>query len=358
MLKTWLVNFKDYHIDAVDPERVIVKAAFRTAVACIICILLLQLSGLLTLSAWGGFAAFAFVQNDIQGSPLNRLRFLLAVILIFTGLTFLGMSLSTHPWLFWATVPVVTFGCAYVACLGFQYFNAGAWALFLYILAGANPVNLMQAGKIGLIFLLCGMISLLVCFFVFPIQPYQKVTRHYKRILMKALLLFDRSVNADEKHLNKLTTQLEKLLELQESNMALYLKSKNLPKQEALINLEKLLYQIGLMTKSMLAWQQRVSVYPHYAELHLENCLQLIIFTLRGMISQIRRRQSPDFSVIYAQLESYRENITQLRRQEITKAAADFSECLDYASYFYHCEKMLELLEKASQNITQLEVKT
>ena len=193
MINAWLNTIKNDYIDTVDPDGTIFKAAFRTAVACIICILLLQLSGELALSAWGGFAAFAFVQNDIQDSAFNRLWFLIAVILGFTGLTFAGMLLGNHPWRFWATVPVVTFGCAYIACLGFQYFNAGAWALFLYVLAGANPVNFMQAGKIGLIFLLCGVISVLICFCVFPIRPHQKALYHYRKILTKIFRLFEHS---------------------------------------------------------------------------------------------------------------------------------------------------------------------
>ena len=66
MIKAWLADIKNNYIDSVDPDDAIVKAALRTAVACIICIVLLQLSGELALSAWGGFAAFAFVQNDIR----------------------------------------------------------------------------------------------------------------------------------------------------------------------------------------------------------------------------------------------------------------------------------------------------
>ena len=354
MIKAWLADIKNNYIDSVDPDGAIVKAALRTAVACIICIVLLQLSGELALSAWGGFAAFAFVQNDIQDSVSNRLWFLLSVIFIFTALTFSGMLLGNHPWWFWATVPVVTFGCAYVACLGFQYFNAGAWALFLYILAGANPASSPQAGKIALIFLLCGAVSLLVCFLLFPLPSYQRVTDHYKRILAKILLLFENSTSFSESNFNKLSAQLDKLLELQEKNMALYLKSKNLIDQEILMSLEKGLYQISLLTKSILTWQKRVSTYPHYADMHLDGCRQLITVALKGIINQIKTKRSPDFTVIYTQLENYRENITQLRRQEIAKTESDFSEFLDYAAYFYHYQKLLELLEKISQTLIQL----
>ena len=354
MIKKWFGTIKNNYIDTVDPDNAIVKVAFRTAVACIICILLLQLSGELALSAWGGFAAFAFVQNDIQDSAFNRFWFLIAIILVFTGLTFTGMLLGNYPWRFWATVPVVTFGCAYIACLGFQYFNAGAWALFLYILGGANPVNFMQAGKIGLIFLLCGIISLLICFGVFPIQPQQKALYHCRKILTKVSLLFGQGMSA--RQIDQLFSQLDKLLESQGSNMALYLKSQNLIGQEAWINLEKLLYQISLMTKSILAWQKRASSHPHYADVHLEDCRQVMAMALQEIINQIRRKQSPHFANIYTQLESYREKITELRRQEIAKAEPDFSECLDYAAYFYHYEKLMGLLEKASQNIAQLQL--
>lgn len=340
MINARLAYIKNYYIDAVDPDSAIFRVALRTAVACIICILLLQFSGELALSAWGGFAAFAFVQNDLPNSFFNRFWFLIAVILIFTGLTFSGMLLGNQPWLFWLTVPGVTFGCAYIACLGFSYFNAGSWALFLYVLAGANPVSLMRAEKIGLVFLLCGIVSVLVCFLIFPMPSYHRIMRHYQRILTKILQLFEYNANGHEKNFNKLSAQLDKLLELQERNMGFYLRSRQPiePESLPLLSLEKWLYQIGLMAKSILAWGKRIDT-------PVDDCQHLIIFTLKDVISQIKRKRSPDFAVIYTRLDICRKKIAILRRQEIN---------LDDAAYFYHYQKMLELLEKASHNLAQL----
>ena len=69
-------------------------------------------------------------------------------------------------------------------------------------------------------------------FLLFPLPSYQRVTDHYKRILAKILLLFENSTSFSESNFNKLSAQLDKLLELQEKNMALYLKSKNLIDQQ------------------------------------------------------------------------------------------------------------------------------
>lgn len=349
----WLRNFRNYYADAVDPEGAVCKLAFRTALACMISIILLQILGKANLSAWGGFAAFAFVQNDIQDLVFNRLWFLLVIILVFTSLTFLGMLLGSHPWIFLASVPVTIFICAYPSCLGFQYFNAGAWALFLYILAGANPAGLSQASQIAAVFLLCGCISLTVCFFVFPMRSFQKIMLNYKRILVKIALLFH---HATQKHSTQFTAQLDKLLELEEKNMNFYLQAKKTStiQKTALINLEKLLYQTSLMTKSTLTWQKRVSSYPHYVETQLEDCKLLIETVIKKIVLQIKHRELINFSAIHSQLNHYRESLTKLRKIEAAKSQPDFAEFLDYSAYFYHYLKLLELLEESSQNITQL----
>ena len=193
MLSQWLKDVKNYYVDTVDPEGAIIKTSFRTALACAISILLLQFFGNLSLSAWAGFATFAFIQNDIQDLFFNRLKFLITIILIFTGFTFLGLLLGQYETAFLISVPLIVFICAYPACLGFPYFNAGAWALFLYILAGATPSDLWLASQIAITFLICGVISLATCFLIFPIRPYQKIILNYRRMLTKIRLLLQNS---------------------------------------------------------------------------------------------------------------------------------------------------------------------
>lgn len=362
MYKTryWLANVKNYYVDAVDPEGAIIKTSFRTALACTVSILLLQFWGSLSLSAWAGFATFAFVQNDTQDLFFNRLKFLIAIILIFTGFTFLGMLLSQQWVVFLVTVPLVIFICAYPACLGFPYFNAGAWALFLYILAGANPANVWQASQIAITFLLCGVISLAACFFIFPIRPYQKIILNYRRILTKILLLLEHSTQKNKQYFTQFNLQLDQMLELQEKNISRCLESEKISgsKQAALVNLSKSIYQIGLMVKSVIHWQQHVSNTAHYSETGLDECRILIENALKAIIIQIKRHRLPDFTQMNSKLMDYRNCLTELRKQEIIKEDPDLSDYLDCSTCFYHYIKLLELLAESSKNVLHLQGKT
>lgn len=136
-IKNGLQYLRHYYVDATDPEGAILKLALRTAFACALSIIIFQYLGNSLLSTWAGFATFAFVQNDALDRAFSRLYFLVAVILTFTVVTFLGMIISYHnvTW-FILSVPIITFSFAYLACLGSRYFNAGGWAMFLYIMAG------------------------------------------------------------------------------------------------------------------------------------------------------------------------------------------------------------------------------
>ncbi|MBS0351690.1 MAG: hypothetical protein JSR33_11005, partial [Proteobacteria bacterium] len=285
-LNQWLITIKNYYVDTVDPEGAIVKTSFRTALACAVSILLLQFYGNLSLSAWAGFATFAFVQNDLQDLFFNRLKFLMAIILVFTGFTFLGMLLSQHLIAFLISVPLVVFICAFSACLGFPYFNAGAWTLFLYILAGATQSNVREASQIAVTFLICGVISLVACFLIFPIRPYQKIILNYRRMLSKILLLLQHGAQNHKRYFIQFNLQLDRMLELQEKNLSQYLELKQTSsvEQTSLIQLSKSIYQIGLMVKSIVYWQQRVSNTINYSESGLEGCKNLLENALQTMI--------------------------------------------------------------------------
>jgi hypothetical protein len=360
MLRNWLASVKNYYIDAVDPEGAILKTAFRTAFACAISILLLQLWGNLSLSAWAGFATFAFVQNDNQDLFFGRLKFLIVIILLFTGFTFLGMLLSKESVIFLLSLPLVIFICAYPACLGFPYFNAGAWTLFLYILAGANPVDVRQAGQVAITFLFCGAISVAACFFIFPIRPYQQIILNYRRTLTKMSLLLHLSDHKNERYFIQFNSQLDQMLELQEKNISRYFKSGKVPavKHTALINLSKLIYQIDLMVRSIIYWQQKMSHTIHYFETGLDGCRILIENALKAVVVQIKRHQLPDFAEMNVKLMEHRNRLTELRKQEIAKKDHDLSDYLDYSTCFYHYIKLLELMAEASKNISQLQGKT
>lgn len=357
MLGQWLMSVKNYYVDAVDPEGAIIKTSFRTALACAVSILLFQLFGNLSLSAWAGFATFAFVQNDIQDLFLNRLKFLIIIILTFTGFTFLGILLSQHGLAFLISVPLVVFFCAYPACLGFPYFNAGAWALFLYILAGATPSNLWQASQVAITFLICGVISLAVCFLIFPIRPYQKIILNNQRILKKIILLLQHSAKNNERYFVQFNLQLDQMLELQEKNISQSLESGKISsvKQTALVHLSKSIYQIGLMIKSIIYWQRRVSNTIHYSESGLDDCRNLIENALKTIINQVKRHQLPDFSQMHAKLMEFRNSLTEYRKREIIDENSSLSDYLDYGICFYHYIKLLELLAESSQAIAQLQ---
>jgi hypothetical protein len=353
----WWIGIKNYYVDAVDPEGVILKTSFRTALACTVSILLLQFYGSLSLSAWAGFATFAFVQNDIQDLFFNRLKFLIAIIFIFTGFTFLGMLLSQHAVAFLISVPLVVFICAFPACLGFPYFSVGAWALFLYILAGATPSSIHQASQIAITFLICGVVSLGACFLIFPIRPYQKIILNYRRMLTKILLLLKHSAQNNERYFTQFNLQLDRMLELQEKNITQCLESGKISaaKKTTLIHLSKLIYQIGLIVKSIIHWQQRVSKTIHYSESGLEDCRSLIEDALKAIIIQIKHHREPDFSHMNTQLMEHRNRLTEFRKREIVKENPDLSDFLDYSACFYHYIKLLELLAESSQSISQLQ---
>jgi hypothetical protein len=356
LLRNWLFNLKNYYVDAVDPEGTVLKRSLRTALACTVCIVLLQLLGNLALSGWAGFAAFAFVQNDTQDLFYKRLCFLLVIILVFSGLTFFGLYLGNNLFLFLISIPLIVFLCTYPACLGFSFFNAGAWALFIYILAGAKPGGWLQTYQIVGTFLLCGVISLIISLYVFPIHHYRKIMSGYERILMKILLIVRYTSQGKHKYFIKYNTQLDNMLELQEKNINSFSEAASLPssQQVTLINLAQSLWQIGLMTKSALTILTRVSKYTNYHNTELSKCTLLFESLLLAMRIQLRQGKQPDFDSAKKQLNSYRDSLTRLRKEELDKTTADFSEYLEYASYFYHFLQLLKLLETFSQNITEL----
>jgi hypothetical protein len=356
MLYERLRHFKYYYIDTVDPERTVAKTAFRTALACAISIFLFQLIGNVTTSAWAGFAAFAFVQNDIQDSSVKRFKFLLSVIVIFTFLAFLGMLISNSLTLLLATLPFIIFICAFPACLGFNYFSASGWALFVYILATNSPSNIHHAMQLAGAFLICGAISLLCCFLIFPTQPAKKLLQSYQRILTKALLLLQSDSLKNKKDNLKYNTQLDQLLAIQEKNLDIYIETENPSsrRKNTLTALAKILYQFSLMTKSTVSSRQQAICHPSYLTTQLTEYNQLIVKLIKSILLQVKSGRAPNFGLIRQKLLLCQEGLINLRNKELETNNPNFSQLIDYSNYSYHFIKLFELLETTSQHLSNL----
>ena len=356
----------------VDPECDVLKSAFRTALACGLCIFLFQYVGNTHASILAGFAAFCFVQNDPQGLNGPRFIFLSAVILVFTLLAFVGMVLGAHLIWFIATLPVIIFVAAYGSCLGPNYFNAGLWALFLYLFASANPLSVHEASLISIVFLLSGSICLATCFFVFPLKPYQRLIQNYRLLLKQFIALIDsKPLNGQRNEwlkkdsLQKFNHQIDHLLVLQQYNLEFYFKTCGiaLRQQSDFVQLAKALYQISLMLKSTMALQQRIAAYDSYAQTQLPLCQIEMVKLLVALVAQIKDQSLPPFSQVETALESVRDHLTAFRGEALRHAAlmnvsVDFTIIFDYSNYFYHFLKLYDLLKITSQHIFLMQQKT
>jgi hypothetical protein len=353
-MPTWLRYIRHHYIDSVDPERTVIRLSLRTTLACMLSILLFQFFGNLLLSTWAGFITFALVQTDTKELFFERLYFLLGTIFIFAGLTFLGMSIGHHnKTLFILSIPVIMFCLAYPACLGFSYFNAGVWGMFLYVLAGSNPLHPVL--PIIWVFLGCGFLSLVICFFVLPFRPYQKIIASYERLLIKLAFILHTFQYKPRAYIFKFNIQLDNILILQEKNLTNFLKTSRvaITKRTAAVELAKSLYQLCLMTKSTIAFRQYAPVIVDYPNYH-QNLSQLIVDAIHALVRQLNDKIPPNFDYVQQQLDSYREILTRLRREELNKLHPDFNMLLNYSSYFYHFIKLVKLLQVSSQNIAAL----
>ncbi|MFT3742560.1 MAG: hypothetical protein QM752_07930 [Gammaproteobacteria bacterium] len=355
----YLTFLKHYYIDNVDPERSIAKLSFRTALACAICIVLFQWLGQGYLSAWAGFAAFSFVQNDTQEYLSTRIYFLIGIIVAFTALVYLGITLrSLNVWLFMSSVPLILFLCAYQSCLGFSFFNAGTWAMFTYVMAGSNLTHHVEASVLAKTFLICGIICLLICFFIYPDVQKQKVTHSHERVLNKLLfaLRYFQSHVCQTKKLKMLNHQLDKLLTLQEKNLVTYLKmhkASNPDYQQTVLNLGKTLYQICAMVKSIFQFHKHLPANVNlYQDTSLTTALCQVVQDLEH---QFKTHHPPNFQATRKIFEMYRDQVTLLRQTLLQTPGANLGIFLEYSRYLYHHFQLLDLLEEASGYITQLE---
>lgn len=349
----------------VDPEKDVIKSAFRTALACVVCMLLFHyLHADNRVSILAGFAAFSFVQNDPHGLAWPRLCFLSAIIIVFTGITFMGLCLSVHRWAFWLSIPLLTFIGAYLSCLGTTYFNAGVWALILYVFAGGNPMSVSQALPVVWVFLCCGVICLVICFGVFPIRAYQRLLRNYRSIF-KNLMAVLRSDQSDKQHLSKaFNNKIDHLLILHQQNLYHYFKAcgTSLAQQNDFREMAKLLYQVGLMLKSMVAFRKRIVQHADYSDTQLDIFHHEIMQLLAALMQQSKTAHLPDFTNADRVLDQCRERLTIMRQELLHKAAllhtvVNFTALFDYSNYFYHIIQLYALLKNASNNIAVIQHK-
>ena len=349
-----LRRFKHDVIDIVDLEGSIAKQSFRTALACFFCIILFELLQNRLLSSWAGFAAFAFVQNDLQEGFASRFKILVAIIILFTLIVFIGMILSNHIIIFLISIPIVVFLVSYLSCLGTNYFNAGGWTLFLYILSGSSPTTLHNAFKISEVFLVCGVVSLAVCFFIFPLNPRKQIFLSFERLLSKfSMELQLRNQSTQE---SKPRNYLDSILMLQEKNMTFLLTTfkLNCEQKERLIKINKLLYKISFLIKSSHYFYEKIKIYPSFPSFHMKEYHGSIEVFFEDVILQIKNKSSLDLSIKKENIFLFREPLMNIRKKELLNLDSDFSEYLNYSHYFYHFVKIFELLELLSQTINQL----
>jgi uncharacterized membrane protein YccC len=173
-----------HYASIADPEGRAFRIAIRTALCCFLSIILFQWLGDGALVGWAAFAALAFPQMDTLDVVSKRVTYLLANILLFAVLALIGISLSTHWILFVATIPVVIFVCGYAAAFGAQYFNAGAWAGFLYVAFGSSIGRGFYAVHVAFTFVVIGVLCLLVSVVIFPERPLQRILASTRRVLV------------------------------------------------------------------------------------------------------------------------------------------------------------------------------
>lgn len=345
----------------VDPERDVLKSALRTALACAICIVLFQYAGNTRVSILAGFAAFSFVQNDPQGLPLPRLFFLSGIVVLFSVVAFSGLVIGNYPYGLIITTPVLAFACAYIACMGVAYFQAGVWVLLIYFFAAANPVSVVNAAEVAVVFVMCGAICVLTCFWVFPINPYQRLIQSYRLILVNFIRLLSEEPGAT-KPLQAFNRQIDHLLVLQQKNLYGYFQvgGLSLTRQRDFGQLAKSLYQISLMLKSTLAFHEKIYRQAGYSHTQLSVCHVQMITLLTALVEQINTGTLPPFAEVERALEDVRDHLTAFRREALAaaavmKTAVDFNPIFDYSNYFYHFLKLYDLLKEASFHIQALQ---
>lgn len=330
-------NFKRYSISSADPEGRVFRMAIRTALSCLLSILLFQWMGYNTLIGWAAFAALAFQQIDTLDLLSRRVIYLVANIILFAALALLGISLSTHWIIFLATIPVVIFICGYVAAFGPQYFNAGGWAGFLYVAFGSSIGSKFYAVHVALTFLVIGILCLCISILVFPERPLQRILTSTRRVFAK--------MRGNHHH------SLQTALALHNNTIEIYLKAAQLSvtQHETCLAMQKAMYQTFLMLAQLKILHKKASLHVTFAQTELEVCdhdtQRMIKLLLRG-------DPIPPYS---KKVETYRARIKAIQLQELEKLEPNFAPLLEYSSYLYHYIQLWQTLVVISLQYKQLQ---
>lgn len=355
-MSTMLYNIKNFYIDHVDPSSIAYKLALRTALACVVATVIFQCLGNMTLSTWAGFAAFAIVQNDIQESYFYRLYFLLGIIITYTALVFIGLLISNYTTLYMMTAPLIIFLCAYPACLGLRYFNAGAWATVFYVLASAHPMNLHNTLLISATFLATGVLCLFICLCLFPGTPYHNLVVRYKKILQKIQMLYNHSPN-DLQQQSKILLQLVQLFLIQKKTLSLFLldMQSQFTKRKFAVYLDKLFHQLFLITECVLTTRHAIEATYIITDISLSELNSIMQNAIKKMFLQLDLDIAQNFRQEKKQLLHFRKKLTQYRVKQILIDEKNIDESLALSEYFYHYIQLIFLVEKISQALKVLQ---
>lgn len=333
-----LKNIKRYYLDSADPDSKALHIAVRGSLACFISIILFQYIGQNILAGWAGFAALAFTQIDTLEIISKRVKFLAGNIFVFTVLALIGIGLSNYVLWFILTIPFVIFACAYISCLGEQYYNAGGWAGFLYVAFGSSLGDISHAVEVAITFIAVGILCILISIIIFPEIPLIKINKSFKRILIKLHTLYHISNNV---HRQKITHQLENLIAIQNTTINTYLAAAKLSavEENSIINASKTIQQIVLMLKSIDAFTPQLSMYSSSPIELFQNCrnttLELIENSLKLLNTQIIKPSNTDLII-----SKYRDDLKVIQKQELNQIDPNFALLLDYSSHLYHFIKL------------------
>lgn len=333
--------YKIFYRDRIDPGGYVAKLALRAALACLICLAVFQFSHHITLSGWAGLAAFATVQIDVQAARLShRIAILAAAVLTFTVLILLGLILSPQVLLFVISIPILVFICAFIACLNAVCFNIVLWGLCLYIVAGWTPTPIEQSLHIASAFFIAGLMCIGVCIFVLPLNAEKRLQISFEGIFTQLLFLLQHPA-----YIHQTTLEVEPLLAQLEKNLRDNSAGKMLPKQ---------MYYISLIVKSICQMQQKIVVYPEYAQTHLDTCQALSVNFITLLMKQMKTKTQPDTAHLTRELTDHRHYLMALRRQELAKPTPDFTDYCDYSKQLYQFIKLFDLLASLSQQLAAL----
>lgn len=317
------------YIHEVDPEYRILRVAILAAICVFISIGIFQWLHQPALLGWAAFAALAFSQIDTLEIPRKRIFYLGSVTLIFTALAWVGIYLSSYPLWFLLTIPVVIFVCGYTIAFGNRYFNAGAWAAFLYVAFGSSLGNHFFAWHVALTFFGIGILCTIISLLFFPEKPIKRLNNSCIRILKSFYL------NA---------SHTEALLTLQNTLFQNYLNTHTDElKRTAYCQFHKGLYQVHLLQKQMQSIQAQTMQHIRFKETKLATVpahTQQLITALINLL-QYKSDHFPQTTLFVKQ---YREAIKAIQIQTCQQHAPDLSAILDYSNYLYHVIQLWDLL--------------